>query len=258
MFDHLVKLLICIILVLSGCSTDLKKETEGWPPEKLYSTAKEALETGDYQSAIKYYELLEAHYPFDKLAQQGQVEVVYAYYKFEEPESALVAADRFIKLYPRHPHVDYVYYLKGLVNFELTQGVFDRFLPLDRSQRDQSSALASFQDFSELIKRFPQSKYAQDSQQRMIYLRNTLADYELNVAKFYMVRGAYLAAANRAKTVIESYPQTPGVSEALAILAKSYKIMGLNTLSNDALSVLKLNYPHYKGITEVEKVVLQD
>ena len=258
MLDDLIKILICIVLCLPACSTDPKKETEGWSPEKLYSTAKDALDSGDYQSAIKYYELLEGHYPFDKLAQQGQVEMIYAYYKFEEPESALAAANRFIKLYPRHPHVDYVYYLKGLVNFELTQGVFDRFLPLDRSQRDQDSAKTSFQDFSELVKQFPQSKYAQDSRQRMIYLRNTLADYELNVAKFYMVRGAYLAAANRAKTIIESYPQTPGVSEALAILAKAYKIMGLNELSHDTLSVLKLNYPHYKGIDEVEKVVLRD
>jgi len=254
---HLLKLLI-VTVILVGCTTDLKKETESWPPEKLYTEAKEALELDDYETAIKYYELLEAHYPFDKLTQPAQLEMIYAYYKFEEPESALVAADQFLKLYPRHPNVDYVYYLKGLINFELTQGIFERFLPIDRSQRDPNSARRSFQEFTELVTRFPQSQYTAEARQRMLYLRNILAQYELNVAKFYMIRGAYLAAANRAKTVIESYQRSPAMPEALTILAKAYKIMGLNDLSNDALTVLKLNYPDYKGILEVVKVTIQE
>ncbi len=244
---------------LLGCSLigDTRDETKDWSLERLYSEAKEALDSGVYETAIKYYEQLEARDPFGKYAQQAQLEVIYAYYKFEEPESAIVAADRFIKLYPRHLYVDYVYYLKGLVNFERNQGILARILPLDRSQRDQGAALQSFYDFADLVKQFPQSKYSEDAKQRMVYLRNILAEYELHVARFYLQRGAYIAAANRAKTVIQSYQQTPAVAEALVILAKAYKIMGLNDLSANALSVLKLNYPHHKGIKEIERVVVK-
>jgi outer membrane protein assembly factor BamD len=243
---------------LFGCASDPNAETEGWAADRLYSAAKEALQQEDYESAIKYYESLEAHYPLEKFAEKAQLEAIYAYYKSDESESALVAADRFIKLYPRHPHVDYAYYLKGLVNFESNQSALDRFLPLDRSQRDQSRILKSFEDFAELIKRFPHSKYAPDARQRMLYLRNMLAEYELNVAKFYMKKGAYLAAANRAKAVIESYQRTAMVPEALVMLAKSYKIMGLNDLSDSTLRVLKLNYPEYKGIAAVEQLVVKE
>ncbi len=250
--------IIIFYIILAGCASDPTSETEGWSAERLYSAAKEALLNEDYENAIKYYGLLEAHYPFEKIAQQAQLETIYAHYKFEEPESALVAADRFIKLYPRDPHIDYVYYLKGLVNFELNQGTLNRFLPLDRSQRDQSRALKSFDDFAVLLKQFPQSKYTQDARQRMLYLRNILADYEINVAKFYLQRGAYLAAANRAKTVIESYQRTPAVPKALVILAKAYKIMALNDLSDNAMRVLKLNYPDDQGIVEVEQLVVRE
>jgi outer membrane protein assembly factor BamD len=244
---------------LFGCSLigDTRDETKNWSLERLYSEAKGALDSGTYESAIKYYEQLEARDPFGKYAQQAQLEVIYAYYKFEEPDSAIVAADRFIKLYPRHSYVDYAYYLKGLVNFERNQGILARILPLDRSQRDQGAALQSFYDFADLVKQFPQSKYSEDAKQRMVYLRNILAEYELHVARFYLQRGAYIAAANRAKTVIQSYQQTPAVAEALVILAKAYKIMGLDDLSANALSVLKLNYPNNKGIKEIERVVVK-
>lgn len=244
---------------LFGCSLigDTRDETKNWSLERLYSEAKGALDSGTYETAIKYYEQLEARDPFGKYAQQAQLEVIYAYYKFEEPDSAIVAADRFIKLYPRHPYVDYAYYLKGLVNFERNQGILARILPLDRSQRDQGAALQSFYDFADLAKQFPQSKYSEDAKQRMVYLRNILAEYELHVARFYLQRGAYIAAANRAKTVIQSYQQTPAVAEALVILAKAYKIMELDDLSANVLSVLKLNYPNHKGIKEVERVVVK-
>lgn len=248
---------LLLLLILTGCASEPTNETDGWTAERLYSEAKEALQNSDYEKAIKYYELLEAHYLFEKITQQAQLEAMYAYYKNEEPESALVAADRFIRLNPRHPDVDYAYYIKGLVNFESSHGALDRFLPLDRSQRDQSRLLKSFEDFGELVKLFPNSKYSKDARQRMLYLRNTLAEYELNVAKFYLQRGAYLAAANRAKTVIESYQRTAAVPEALTILAKTYKIMGIVDLSDDALKVLKLNYPDYRGVAEVEKLVIK-
>jgi outer membrane protein assembly factor BamD len=221
---------------------------ETWPAKRFYSEAKEALEDGDYITAIEYYEKLEARYPLGKYAQQAQLDIIYAYYKYEEPESAIVAADRFLKLYPRHPKIDYVYFLKGLVYFEFNQGSLERFLPLERSQRDPTSLRQAYQVFSELVMRFPKSKYYQDAKQRMIYLRNVLAMHELQVAEFYMKRGAYLAAANRAKTVVESYQRTPAVPDALVILSKSYKIMGLNDLYADTLKVLKLNYPEHEGI----------
>lgn len=243
------------VLNLSGCGS--KQIHEDWTADRFYSEAKNALDKGDYTNAIKYYEKLETRYPFGKYAQQAQLDIIYAYYKFDEPESALVAADRFLKLYPRHPKVDYVYYLKGVVNFELTQGLLDRFLPLDRSQRDQGTALRSFRNFSRLVTNFPKSKYSKDARLRMIYLRNRLAQHELHVATFYMKRGAYLAAANRAKAVIASYQGSKAMHKALIILAKSYKIMGLKELSNDALKVLKLNYPHSEGITEVENLVVE-
>ncbi len=254
------KLLILFFILysflnLSGCGSE--PTHEDWTADRFYSEAKKALDTGDYTKAIKYYEMLETRYPFGKYAQQAQLDVIYAYYKYDEPESALVAADRFLKLYPRHEKVDYVYYMKGVVNFELTQGLLDRFLPLDRSQRDQGTAVQSFRNFSKLVTRFPKSKYSKDAKLRMIYLRNRLAESELNIARFYMKRGAYLAAANRAKTVIASYQGTKAMPQALIILAKSYKILGLKELSSDALRVLKLNYPNSEGIAEVENLVVE-
>ncbi len=243
------------LTILSGCGSD--PITDNWPVDVLYQEAKDALDVGDYETAIKYYEILEARYPFGKYAQQAQLDIIYGYYKYEEPESALVAADRFIKLYPRHSNVDYVYYLKGLINFELDQGMLDRFLPLDHSQRDPTASKRAFQEFSELLRRFPNSRYSQDARQRMIHLRNRLAKHELHVAKFYMKRSAYLAAANRAKTVVQAYPRTPAVPEALVIMAKAYKIMALNDLSDNALKVLTLNYPNHKGIAEVNNLVVK-
>jgi outer membrane protein assembly factor BamD len=250
---------IFLIFLLSSCGIfkDPKDYASDWNAQRLFKEAKGAQDVGDYQTAIKYYDMLQARYPFETYAQQAQLNTIYSYYKFGEPESAIISANHFIKLYPRHQEVDYVYYLKGLINFQLTQGSLERFLPLDRSQRDQRAALHAFEDFSDLIKRFPNSKYNADAKQRMIYLRNMLAQYELHVAKFYMVRQAYVAAINRAKTVIESYQGTPSVAEALVILAKAYKILGLKKLSNDAIQVLRLNYPNHKGISELKRVVVK-
>lgn len=255
-----VRLLVTVVVLvnLAACgSWNKKDETYGWSAQRIYGEAKESLDSGDYERAIKFYEILEAKFPFERFAQQAQLDMMYAYYKFEEPESAIATAERFIKLYPRHANLDYVYYLKGLVNFERDQGIISRYLPIDRSQRDQGAAVDSFRDFAELIKRYPESKYAQDTRERMVFLRNNLAEYELHVARYYMKRGAYVAAANRAKYVIESYQKTPAVPEALAIMAKAYKVLGLNDLSNSALRVLKLNYPNHQRIAEVESVTLQ-
>lgn len=243
-----------LLLLAAGCSLlpEQIDKTKDWPANRLYSEAKSAANDGDYALAIKYYESLQARYPFGRYAQQAQLELIYVYYKDSEPASAVAAADRFIKLHPRHPFVDYAYYLKGLANFNQSKGLWERYLPQDPTQRDPGAARQSFQDFSELVKRFPDSKYTQDATQRMAYLRNNLAQYEVNVARYYMQREAYVAAANRAKYVVENYPRTPAVPDALGVMAKAYKIMGIDDLSADALRVLELNQPDHPDIAAVK------
>ncbi len=244
---HLLKSL-CIALALlfvSGCSLlpDKVDETKDWSASKFYSEAKTALNDGNYETAIKYFETLEARFPFGPYAQQAELEVAYAYYKYDEADSAIAAADRFIKLHPRHPNVDYAYYLKGLINFNRGASFIDRVLPQDPSQRDPSYARKSFDDFQALLKNFPNSTYAADSRQRLIFLRNNLARYEIHVADYYMRRGGYVAAINRAKFLIEHYPQTPANADALAIMATAYRALGETALADDAERVLKLNFP---------------
>lgn len=252
-------IIACLLLAVGACSLlpDKIDETKGWSAGKFYAEAKDAMDAGDFALAAKHFETLQARYPVGRLAQQAQLEIIYAYYRDNEPASAITAADRFIKLHPRHPFVDYAYYLKGLTNFNQGRGLLERVLPQDVSQRDPGAARQSFQDFSDLVNNFPQSKYAEDAALRMAYLRNNLAQYEVNVAEYYMKRGAYLAAANRAKYVVENYQRTPALPGALAVMAKAYKVMGLNDLSDDALRVLELNYPDSPDITEVKNLVVK-
>ncbi len=241
-------ILLFILFNLLGCATP---KIESWSIALLYNEATEAMNDGDFERAIKYYEILEARYPAGKYVQQAQMNVIYAYFKNEDSDSAIIAANRFIKLSPRHSKVDYVYYIKGLVYFEQNRGSLDRFLALDRSQRDQRGLTQSIQAFEELIERFPKSKYSPDAQKRMIYLRNIQAQHEIHVALFYLKRGAYIASANRAKKVIASYQKSHLVSKALVILAKNYKIMGLHALSHRTLEILQSKYPNHPGIAEV-------
>ncbi|MCI0401849.1 MAG: outer membrane protein assembly factor BamD [Gammaproteobacteria bacterium] len=250
---------LVILLAIAGCAWfGAKKDpTEDWSAERLYDYAKGKLDQGNYKDAIEYYEKLEARYPFGIYGQQGLLDVAYAYYKNGEPDSAIAACDRFIKLYPQHPNVDYAYYLKGLANFNMGKTLIHIYLPIDISQRDPGSALQAFRDFSELVKRYPDSIYVEDAKLRMLYLRNMLARYEVNVAYYYMRRGVYLAAANRGRYVVENYPRTTAVPDALVVMCKAYKIMGLNELSNDALRVLKLNYPDNPAIAEIDAIVVK-
>ncbi|NIR30737.1 MAG: outer membrane protein assembly factor BamD [Gammaproteobacteria bacterium] len=246
-------LLLPLLAGVSACGifTNNEDPTAEWSAKRLYDEARGALDTGNYQSAIEYYEKLDSRYPFGPYAQQGHMEIVYAYYKGDEPASAIAAADRFIKLHPRHPHVDYVYYIKGLTNFNQGKGVLQGILPTDDSQRDPGAARQAFEDFSELVQRFPDSEYTADAAQRMVYLRNNLAKYELHVASYYMRRKAYVAAANRARYVIENYQRTPSVSDALVLMANAYREMELYDLAADALRVLELNYPEHSAIPEL-------
>ncbi len=236
--------LVWLVLIGTGCSLIGEyDETEKWDAAQLYSAAKEALDGGDYQKAIKYYGKLEARYPYGRYTQQAQLETAYAHYKADEPEAAIAAADRFIKLHPRSPNVDYAYYMRGLASFEPAKNFLETFFPQDAAKRDPASARESFRYFSELVKRYPDSKYSQDAILRMTYLRNNLARYEVMVADYYMRRGAYLSAANRAKYVLENYEKTPSVPDALVLMVKAYRQMQMDDLANDALKVLAKNYP---------------
>lgn len=236
--------LICsLALVLSACAwlESAKDQTKDWSASKLYTEAAQELDSGNYKTAIEYYEKLEARYPFGRYAMQAQLDVAYAHYKGEEPEAAIAAADRFIKLYPQNPYVDYAYYLKGIINYNRSVGFLDRYIPTDPSQRDPGSALDAFQDFAELVRLFPDSKYAADARQRMIYLRNNLAKNEVHVARYYMKRQAYVAAANRCTYVVEHYQRTSAVENALEVLIEAYKNLGEDKLAADAERVLTLN-----------------
>jgi len=245
--------------MLSGCSyfQDKGDETERWTAERLYAEARSALDSGSYDNAVELYEKLEARFPFGTFGQQAILDLAYAYYKNDDPDAAVSTAERFIKLYPQNAHVDYAYYLQGLANFQRGKGFAERILPIDESQRDPGSSLQAFQDFSDLVKRYPDSQYAEDAKLRMTHLRNILAEHEVHVAQYYMRRGAFVAAANRARYVIEKYARTPSIPDALVIMAKAYKVMDLTELSEDAVRVLELNYPNHPGIYEVREVLVQ-
>ncbi len=241
-------------LVLHGCALfEAKDETEGWSAQRLYTEGKAKVREGEFETAITYFETLQGRYPFGRFAQQAQLELAYAYYRYEEPDAAIATLERYIRTYPRSPFVDYAYYLKGLVNFNRSTSLLDRFIPRDATRTDTSSARQSFDDFSELVRRFPESKYAVDAQQRMLYLRNNLAVYEINVADYYLRRGAYVAAANRGKYVLENFALSPATEDALAIMAYAYIEMDLTQLAEDAARVLRLNYPFSEHLGRISE-----
>jgi len=231
--------------VLAGCGLfpEQKDETVGWSANKLYAEAKDALTEGSYDKSIKYFEKLESRYPYGRYAQQAQIEVAYAYWKAGEPASAIAACERFIKLHPKHPSVDYVYYLRGLVNFNEDLGILGSIADQDMSERDPKGARESFDAFKELATRFPESKYAPDAVARMKYLVNALASHEVHVARYYMKRAAYLAAINRAQYALKNYPDAPAIEEALFVMVKAYDLLGMTGLRDDAERVMRRNYP---------------
>ena len=247
---------VLALLLLAGCSAfSDKDETLGWSQQKLYTEANDELYSGNYERAIKYFEILESRYPFGKYAHQSQLNLAYAYYKYAEPESAIAAADRFIKLHPNHPASAYALYLKGLSNFNRSLGFLDRFIPTDTAQRDPGAALDSYKDFAEVVRQFPDSEYAEDAARRMLYLRNNLARYEVRVARYYIKRGAFLAAANRAEYVVQNYQRTPAVREALELMIEAYANLGMEELENDTRRVLALNEDNGSLIPDPQDIV---
>ena len=233
--------------ILSGCGlfSGLSEpdKTAGWSAQKLYSEAHDALDSNDWGEAIKMLDTLQARYPFGRYAQQAQMELAYAEWKNSEPELATSAADKFIKQYPNHPNVDYLFYLKGLINFNDDLGFLSSLTRQDLTERDPKALRESFDSFRELINRFPESKYAPDAIARMKYLVNALASHEIHVARYYLRRGAYVASLNRAQNVVKEYRQSPSLEEAFQIMAKSYEGLELTALRDDTLRLIQLNYP---------------
>lgn len=251
---------LALASLLSACSWfGGDKEVPDIPEQQLYNQAIEALERQDYQVAVDKLQMLDARYPFGRYSEQAQLELIYAYHKNYEPDAASVAADRFIRLHPSHENVDYAYYLKGLTAFEQDRTFFERYLPIDISQRDPGAALSSFESFSTLLTRYPDSQYAPDARKRMVFLKNRLATYEINVAHYYMKRGAFVAAANRGRYVVENLKETPAIPDALAVMYQAYTELGMTELANNAKTVLLTNYPDYdlKAYHQINKSLLE-
>jgi len=240
--------LITLLLILGGCGKDDLEDDIESTELAYYESAQGSLRGGNYADAVSKLQLLEARFPFGRYAEQAQLEIIYAYYKSTQAEAARAAADRFIRLHPRHPNVDYAYYLKGLASFERDENFLARIFPLDPSTRDPGAARDSFNDFAQLIRRYPNSEYSPDAQKRMQYLKNLLAASEINVARYYIYRRAYVAAANRGRYVFEQMQGTAAVPDALAIMVEAYQLLDMDDLAKDALLVLSSNYPEHQSL----------
>lgn len=254
-FLYKLAFILCLSFFLQACnsfSNEKKGDYTGWTVEQFISASKEELADENYKKAVKLLEQLDSRYPFGPHSAQTQLDLTYAYYKNGDAEASLASADRFIKTHPRHQNVDYAYYLKALVNFNRELGFVDRYVPSDSTQRDTLFTRTSYLNFEELIRRFPNSQYVADAEQRMIFLRNALARHELHVARFYMDREAFVAAANRTNYIIENYPNTPAVPYALEIQIEAYKILGLHELADNSSSIYTYNYPEGPKFPEAD------
>ena len=243
-----ISILILVLLAVLGCSKDEVEDDLDATELAYYTSAQDSLRAGNYAGAIQKLQLLESRFPFGRYAEQAQLEIIYAYFKSAQPEAARSAADRFIRLHPTHPNVDYAYYLKGMVSFERDKNFLSNIIPMDPSTRDPGSARESFNDFSQLIRRYPNSEYAPDAQQKMKYLRNLLAASEVHVARYYIRRGAYVAAANRGRHVFENFQESVAVPDALAVMVEAYQLLELFELADQTLLVLSTNYPGHESL----------
>ncbi len=243
-------LTLLLSLILLGCSSndeqlDIAADTG---EQQMYEESQRYLNNSSFDLAVRSLQLLESRYPFGRYAEQAQLEIIYAHYGNFEREAAVEAADRFIRLHPQHPNVDYAYYMKGLASYNPGDDLFERFLPTDETERDTSHAQESFAEFAQLVSRFPNSPYAADARARMVYLRNLLARHEIVVANYYFRRGAYLAAANRGRYVVENFQRTPAVADGLAVMSQGYILLGLDDLARDSIDVLAMNYPEHPSL----------
>lgn len=241
--------LILAALLAACASSSPADPTAAQSPNKIYADAKDEASAGAFDKAIVLYEKLEGRAAGTTLAQQAQLEKAYAHYRAEEPAQAISTLDRFMKLNPASPALDYALYLKGIVNFNDKLGLFSFISKQDLSERDQKAAKESFESFKELTTKFPESRYAPDASQRMVYIVNSLAQYEVHVARYYYSRGAYVAAINRAQIALNDYRDVPALEEALFIVVQSYDKLGLPILRDDAMRVMQKSYPKSAFLT---------
>lgn len=240
---------VLVAAVLAACGSSPRDESAQWSPEKLFSEAKAEASAGNYEAAGKLYERLEGRAAGTVLAEQAQIERAYMLYKTAEKAQALSVIERFIKLHPTSPAIDYAYYLQGLINFNDNLGLLGNLAAQDLSERDQQAARDAYQSFKQLVDLYPRSTYAEDARLRMSYIVNSLASYEVHVARYYFRRGAYVAAANRAQQTVQEFQQSPSTEEALYIMAQSYDRLGLTELRDDASRVLQKNFPNSQFAT---------
>lgn len=240
-------LIISLFILITACSNSTKVD-ENLTEVQLYQQAQTDLNSKNYSAAIAKLKALDSRYPFGRYTEQAQLELMYAYYKISDAEAVRNTANRFIRLNPDHPNVDYAYYMRGLAAFDQDQSFLARFIPLDMTTRDPGAARVSYNDFAQLTRFFPNSIYAPDAKIRMVYLRNLLAAYEAHVGVYYLERQAYIAAARRGTYIVEHFDGTPSTANGLAIMVEAYQRMGMTDLANSSLEVLKLNYPKYPAI----------
>ncbi len=245
---QLVPVLLVAVLI-GGCSSAPIDKTSSWSPNRIYAEAKDELNSGAYDKAVPLYEKLEGRAAGTPLAQQAQLDKAYAQYRAQDQAQALATLDRFMKLHPASPAIDYALYLKGIINFNDDLGWFSFITRQNLSERDQKAAKESFEAFKELVARFPDSRYTPDARQRMTYIVNSLAEYEVHVARYYYRRGAYVAAVSRAQSALADYRDVPALEEALYIMVKSYEALGMTELRDDARRVLDNNYPKSEFVT---------
>ena len=248
-------LLILSLSLTTGCSwlgwgdeEQTEEDSAGLTEKDFYERIQTSLNASNWTVAISNLQLLESQFPFGKYAEQGQLELIYAQYKSGDYESSIASADRFIRLHPQHPNVDYAFYVKGLSEISQTGGFFDSFLPTDSSMRDIGEARGAFTTLTELLSRFPESPYAADTRKRLVSLRNRLARAEIHVANYYFTRGAYLAAANRGRFVVENFQQSPAVPDGLAVMAQAYYLLEMKELADNSVKVLVANYPEHPSL----------
>lgn len=248
-------LTLMLLVTLGGCQTmgklfgDREAETETLPVESMYTEAKSSMDGGNFNRAARFYQRLVARFPYGVYSEQAQLELAYVQYRLSMTEEATSTIERFIRTYPTHRHIDYAYYLKALINFDRSSGLLLRLARQDMSARDLGAPTQSLNDFADVVRRYPNSRYAADSRQRMVYLRNMLAQHELSVGLYYLRKDAYVAAANRGKYLLQTYPQSAFDGDALALMATAYTKLGQEDLAADARKVLELNYPDHDYLT---------
>jgi outer membrane protein assembly factor BamD len=241
-------LLSTLVVLISACATN--KQEEVLPEKTYYENARQAMNSGNFNEAEQNLDALETYYPFGRYAEQAQLDLIYARYQNLDLEGARAAADRFLRLNPQSDHADYALYMRGLASYNLDIGLAARYFPIDVAARDPGEQMQSFRDFSELLNRYPDSPYVADARQRMIAIRNRMAELEIHAARYYIKRQAYVAANNRSRYVVENYPSSPSVEEALVIMIETYQFLDLKKAARDSIALLRTNFPDSDALNE--------